>query len=87
METRNGCVLIDGFDAQMVARLGAPMGRALGGRGTSYSVRIDGVGRVGETLVSITGVKGHLPLIFAHGDLDPGYVCSVVQRSVNHFGL
>jgi hypothetical protein len=87
MELRNGCVRIDGFDAVMVARLSAPLERALGGRRTSYSVRIDPVGRVGETLVTITGLKGHLPLIFGHDELDPGYLCSVVQRSVDRFGL
>jgi hypothetical protein len=87
MEIKNGCVRIDGVDALMVARLSGALERALGGRGTSYSVSIDAVGRLGETLVSITGVNGHLPLIFGHGELDPGYLCSVVQRRVDHFGL
>ena len=87
MELKNGSVRIDGLDAKMVARLSAPLQRALGGRCTSYSVQIDPVGRVGETLVSITGLKGHLPLIFAHDELDPGYLCSVVQRSIDRFGL
>jgi hypothetical protein len=87
MELKNGWVRIDGVDAEMVARLSAPLERALGGRRTSYSVQIDPVGRLGETLVSITGLKGHLPLIFAQDELDPGYLCSVVQRSVDRFGL
>ena len=87
MEIKNGYVRIDGVDADMVVRLSEALERALGGRGTSYSVHIDSVGRVGETLVSITGVKGHLPLLFGHDELDPGYLCSFVQRSVNHFGL
>ena len=86
MGQRNVAVQIVGGE-EIVAALGDALERALGGRGTSYSVEIDAVGRVGETLVSITGMKGHLPLIFGHGDLEPGYLCSVVQRSVNRYGL
>jgi hypothetical protein len=87
MQAKTGSVRIAGADAGTVALLSEALERALGGRGTAYSVHIDPVGRVGETLVSITGHRGHLPLIFAHGDLEPGYLCSVVQRSVNRFGL
>jgi hypothetical protein len=87
MQAKSGSVRIAGADAQTVALLSAALERALGGRGTAYSVHIDPVGRVGETLVSITGHRGHLPLIFGHGELEPGYLCSVVQRSVNRFGL
>ena len=87
MTMKNGCVHVDGTDTTAVARPREDLERALGGRGTTYSVRIDAVGRVGETLVSVTGQKGHLPLLFGHGELDPGYLCSVVQRSVIRFGL
>ena len=83
----HGHVHIAGTDAFIVASLTAALERALGDRGTSYSVEIDAVGRVGETLVSITGSRGHLPLIFGHGDMEPGYICSVVQRSVNRYGM
>ena len=87
VQLANICVQIEGVDAQMVAELREPLERALGGRGTFYSVQIDRVGRVGETLVSITGQRGRLPLIFGQGELEPGYLCSVVQRGVERFGL
>ena len=87
MQLANMCVRIEGVDARMVAELREPLERALGGRGTFYSVQIDRIGRVGETLVSITGHRGRLPLIFGHGELEPGYLCSVVRRGVERFGL
>ncbi len=80
------CVRIDGADA-LVDALEAPLARALGGRGHAYSVRIDSVGRVGEVLVSISGQSGRLPLLFGHEELDPGYVCAVVQGAVTKYGL
>jgi hypothetical protein len=87
VELANRFVRVECADARTVAALREPLERALGGRGTFYSVQIDRIGRVGETLVSITGHRGRLPLIFGHGELDPGYLCSVVQRGVDRFGL
>ena len=63
----------------------APVRRALDGRGRCYHVRIDGVGRVGEVMVRITGDKGRLPLLFDKADLEPGYVHHVVKSAVEKY--
>jgi hypothetical protein len=78
---------ISGDSEVLVDRLKAPLHRALVGRRTFYSVRIETVGRVGEVLVSITGSKGRLPLLFGHEELEPGYVASVVHDVVDRFAL
>ena len=78
---------ISGDNEVLVDRLRAPLRRALEGRRSFYSVRIEAVGRVGEILVSITGSKGRLPLLFGHEDLEPGYVSSVVRDVVTKFAL
>jgi hypothetical protein len=65
----------------------ASLRRALGGRRTSYAVRIETIDRVGEVLVAITGHKARLPLLFACDELEPGYVFRVVTDAVDRFGL
>jgi hypothetical protein len=80
-------VEVDGEDAQIVERLKEPLRRALGGRRAFYSVRVETVNRVGEVLVSITGHRGRLPLLFAHDELEPGYVFGVVSHTVDRFGF
>jgi hypothetical protein len=80
-------VQIEGHSALLVERLRDPLRRALGGRRTFYSVRVETLGRVGEVLISIRGAKGHLPLLLKEEELDPGYVATVVRDTVNRFGL
>ena len=63
----------------------APLRRALGDRGRYYHVQVDGVGRVGEIMVRITGLKGRLPLLFDKTELDPGYVHHVVRTAVEKY--
>ncbi len=64
-----------------------PLCRALGGRQRFYRVRVEGMGRAGEVLVSITGSRGHLPLILSPQDLEPGDVFRMVCDTMDKFGL
>jgi hypothetical protein len=68
-------------------RLKAPLCRALEGRHRFYRVRVEALGQVGEVLVTITGSRGHLPLIFSPQDLDSGDVYRLVSDTVDRFGL
>ena len=77
-------VQIEG-DAWLVERLREPVRRALGERGRSYHVLVDGVGRVGEVVVRISGAKGRLPLLFDHAQLEAGYVHSVVKTVIDRY--
>jgi hypothetical protein len=79
-------VQIDG-DRPLVDRLSEPIRSALAGRTAFYRVTIDGVGRCGEVIVAISGAKGRLPLLFGQGELDAGYVRSVVQRTVETYNF
>jgi hypothetical protein len=87
VEDATRLVEIDGENALVVDRLKEPLRRALAGRRTFYSVHVDSVNRVGEVLVSITGRRGRLPLLFAHDELEPGYVFGVVSDTVDRFGF
>jgi hypothetical protein len=78
---------VGGDDPSLVARLAEPLQRALSSRRAYYAVRIEAVGRVGEVLVSIDGIRGHLPLLFGPEDMDAGYVCSVVKDTVLRYDL
>ncbi len=80
-------VQVAGDDEGLVARLAEPLQRALSERRSFYSVRIEAVGRVGEVMVSIDGAKGHLPLLFRPEEMEVGYVCSVVTRTVRRYDL
>ena len=64
-----------------------PLEQALLARHSRYSVRIETVGWVGEVLVSVTGTKGRLPMLFGSEDLEPGYVTRVVADTVARFGF
>jgi hypothetical protein len=68
-------------------RLIDPLCRALGDRQRSYTVHVEAVGRVGEVLVTITGSRGHLPLIFSPQDLEPGDLFRMVSDTVDRFGF
>ena len=80
-------VEVGGDDPGLVARLAEPLQRALSSRRAFYAVRIEAVGRVGEVMVSIDGIKGHLPLLFRPEDMEAGYVCSVVKDTVQRYDL
>jgi hypothetical protein len=80
-------VEVDGENASIVERLKEPLRRALGGRRCFYSVHVESVNRVGEVLVSITGHRGRLPLLFASDELEPGYVFGVVSHTIDRFGF
>ncbi len=70
-----------------LARLRDPLSRALGDRHRHYKVHVEALGRVGEVLVSITGSRGHLPLILSPQDLEPGDVFRVVSDTMDRFGF
>lgn len=74
-------------EGALVEQIGHPVRVALAARGVVYHVRIEGVGRCGDVMVSITGEKGRLPLLFSRGELEPGYVVRVVTDTVAKFGF
>jgi hypothetical protein len=80
-------VRISGNDEALVTSLAEPVRLALEGRHRWYFVRIDDLGRVGEVLISITGSKGRLPLLFGRGELEPAHVCEVVEDAVEAVAL
>jgi hypothetical protein len=71
----------------LLDRFRDPLERALGTRRSYYHVSLEAVGRVGEVLVSVTGNKGRLPMLFGSEDLDPGYVTRVVVDTLARYGL
>jgi hypothetical protein len=87
MATSRDLVQISGENPLLVERLSAPLQQALADRQRYYRVNVERVGRVGEVLISITGTKGHMPLLFGEEELEPGYVCRVVQDTVSRFGF
>jgi hypothetical protein len=78
------CVEIEG-EALLLEELAECIDEALGGGNAYYHVKLDGVGRCGEVVVRIDGRKGRLPLLFGRGELEPGYVRSVVRSTVERF--
>jgi hypothetical protein len=48
---------------------------------------VEALGRVGEVMVTITGSRGHLPLILSPQDLEPGDVFRMVSDTVDRFGF
>jgi hypothetical protein len=80
-------VQIQGQSPVLVERLEEPLHRALAERPGFYRIYVDSVGRVGEVLVSITGSRGRVPLIFAEDELEPGYVVRVVKDTLAKFGF
>jgi hypothetical protein len=81
-------VRLEGRDVLLIERLRDPLRRALGARQTFYAVRVEAVGRCGEVLVSITGSKGHLPLLLkGEEELEDAYVFRTVRDTINRFGL
>jgi hypothetical protein len=86
MDSR-GRLEITGQNASLLDQLRAPLHRALEGRGRFYAVHVEPVGRVGEVLVSITGSRGRLPLLFSPEDLESGDVFRTVSDTVDKYGL
>jgi hypothetical protein len=74
-------VVIDG-DGVLLGRLREPLLRALSGRAAFYRVGLYWVGRGSALMVSITGIKGRLPLLFDRQALEPDHVFRVVRDAV-----
>ncbi len=87
LQRRQRQVDISAENAALLDRLTDPLCRALDGRRRYYSVRVEPLGRVGEVLVTITGSKGRLPLIFSPEDLEPGDVFRIVSDTVDKYGF
>jgi hypothetical protein len=85
-EARGGRVEIAG-DVALREGLGPVLRKVLEAREGYYVVSLDGVGRCGEVLVAISSPSRRLPLLFGRGDLEPGYVASVVRQNVERFAL
>jgi hypothetical protein len=73
--------------ALLVDEMQAPIRQALDKRNRVYLVEIDGIGCIGEILVTISSSRGRLPLLFGREDLEPGYVHRIVSDTVERFGL
>jgi hypothetical protein len=71
----------------LVQRVQGALHQALDDRRRFYHVEVAEIGRCGEVLISINGTKGRLPLLFGRGDLDPGPMRNIVQRTMERFGL
>jgi hypothetical protein len=80
-------VQVDGENALVVDRLREPLSRALGHRRALYRVQVGTAGRGGEVLVTILGLRGRIPLLFAPDELEPGYVHGIVRDTVDRFGF
>lgn len=78
-------VEIDG-DPGLMARLAAPLQRALAETRRVYRIRVESVGRSGETMVAVDGRNGRLPLLFDPAD-DAAQVASAVRRAIDRFAL
>ena len=78
-------VEIDG-DPRLMARLAEPLQRALAETQRVYRIRVESVGRSGETMVAVHGGNGRLPLLFDPAD-DADQVASVVRRAIDRFAL
>jgi hypothetical protein len=81
-----GRVYVEG-ETELVGRLEACLRQALGERGSVYHVDLYAVGRCGEVMLRITGMRGELPLLFHPEELEPGYVRTVVSRTVDKFAF
>jgi hypothetical protein len=72
-------VHIRGEGVAVVDRMRAPLLRALSGRRSFYAVRVETLGPGGEILVSITGSKGRIPLLFGADELQAAHISRVVR--------
>lgn len=82
-----GLVHVAGDGAALVDRMREPLVKALSGRGSFYAVRVAALGPGGDVLVSITGSKGRVPLLFHSDELQAGHVSSVVRGALERTAL
>jgi len=82
-----GLIHVGGERAALVDRMRGPLLRALSGRRCFYAVRVEALGPGGDVLVSITGSKGSIPLLFGPDELQAGHVSSVVRGAVDRAAL
>jgi len=78
---------VSGDNASLVERLEQPLHAALADRAAFYAVRVEAISRGREVLVSITSTRGHVPLLFGNGDVDPGLVGRIVRDTVIRLGV
>ena len=71
----------------LVKRVQGALHGALDDRRRFYRVNVEEVGRCGEVLISISGTRGRLPLLFARDELEPGPLRSVLRTTVERFGF
>ena len=76
-----------GGNRALVSRMRAPLMTAMAGRLRYYAVRIEGVGPGGHVLVSITGSKGRLPLLFGPHELQAAHISRVVRGALDEAAL
>ena len=79
-------IQISGDDDSLVESLKEPLLQALEGRQRLYVVGVHTVGRVGEVVISISGSKRRLPLIFDRA-AEPGHISRVVRDTLDRFGI
>jgi hypothetical protein len=65
----------------------APLVKALAARRRYYAVTVVPLGPRGDVLVSITGSKGRIPLLFGCHELQPAYVSRVVRGAVSELAF
>jgi hypothetical protein len=61
----------------------APLLKALSDRRSFYAVRVETLGPRGDVLVSITGSKGRVPLLFGPDELQEGHVSRIVRGALD----
>ena len=76
-----------GGNGALVTRMRASLIAAMAGRDSYYAVRVEPVGPGGHVLVSITGSKGRLPLLFGPRELQAAHVSTVVRRALDEAAL
>jgi hypothetical protein len=78
---------VGGDGVSLVARMRGPLLKALAGRRRYYAVRVAALGPRGDVLVTVTGSKGRVPLLFGPGELQPGHISSVVRGALDRAAL
>ena len=79
----HGLIHVGGERPALVDRMRVPLLEALSGRRGFYAVRVEALGPGGDVLVSITGSKGRVPLLFGPDELQAGHVSTVVRGALD----